>query len=104
MPDRAKTPGLAAATLAAMSLLGSGIASAALPKPSHALYVRLYKAAVVGKTRIAVIKQWPKPYQDYHDGTGNRCLEWIDRAPTHTVTLYDLCFKKSGVLVSKQKP
>ena len=44
---------------------------------------------------------WPKPpYQDFHDGDGNHCLEWIDQAKT----LYDLCFDKAGLLVSTQTP
>jgi hypothetical protein len=82
--------------------LGSGGAST----PTHATYVRLYKAAIVGKTRITVVNLWPKPpYQNYHDGTGNHCFEWLEknRSAGYGI-LYDLCFSKKGVLVSKQKP
>ena len=55
------------------------------------------------KTRITVLKQWPKPYQDFHDGRGQRCLEWLYKKG-RVIVLWDLCFTKKGVLASKQKP
>ena len=79
---------------------------AAKAPPSHAEYVRLYRAAKIGATRIADIrKAWPKPpYQDYHDGSGNHCLEWFDKARKGGGMLFDLCFNKKGVLLTKQTP
>ena len=73
---------------------------------SHAEYQRLYDAATIGTTRIEdVEKDWPQPpYQDFHDGTGHRCLEWFDRPEAGTGILYDLCFNENGVLLSKQTP
>jgi hypothetical protein len=72
---------------------------------SHADYARLYNAAVVGKTKIDVVDQWPKPpYQDFRDGSGNHCFEWFDKPKTGGGTLYDLCFNKAGVLVSTNTP
>jgi hypothetical protein len=72
---------------------------------SHAEYARLFAAAVVGKTTISVVDQWPKPpYQDFHDGNGNHCFEWFDKPATGGGTLYDLCFDKKGVLISTNTP
>jgi hypothetical protein len=100
---------VAVATLAIVALaagltlwLTSGGSKAPL---SHAEYANLYNEAVVGQTRISVVATWPKPpYQDYHDGNGNHCLEWFDRASVSAGVLYDLCFDKSGVLATKQTP
>ncbi len=69
---------------------------------SQASYVHLLRATAIGKTSIASVEStWPKPpYQDFHDGNGNHCLEWIDDEKT----LYDLCFDKTGLLISSQTP
>jgi hypothetical protein len=77
--------------------------STSTPKPlSHAGYVHLFLAAAVGKTSINTVEStWPKPpYQDFHDGAGNHCLEYIDPLKD----LYDLCFNKAGLLISRQNP
>jgi hypothetical protein len=91
------------ATAAALVALAvAPVGAAAVP---HATYTKLYKAAIVGKSKIAIVKSWPRPiYQNYHDGTGNHCFEWIERGPNKSVGLYDLCFSKKGILASKQKP
>ncbi len=74
-------------------------------RTSSAAYVQLFAAATVGKTQLStVLDTWPnETYQDFHDGTGNRCLEWFDRTKTKRI-LYDLCFDKAGALISKQTP
>jgi hypothetical protein len=74
--------------------------------PTHAEYVRLYQAATVGTMRIAQVEQeWPQPpYQDYHDGNGNHCFEWFDKPEVGQGMLFDLCFDKKGVLLTKQTP
>jgi hypothetical protein len=69
---------------------------------SHTQYAQLYASAVVGKTRESTaLADWPKPpYQDFVDGAGHRCFEWFDKP----ILLYDLCFDKQGVLVTRQTP
>jgi hypothetical protein len=69
---------------------------------TQADYAHLLHASTIGKTSIETVEStWPKPpYQDFHDGNGNHCLEWIDQVKT----LYDLCFDKAGLLVSQQTP
>jgi hypothetical protein len=73
---------------------------------SHAEYARLFESAVLGKTTVSEVeKSWPQPpYQNFHDGTGNHCFEWFDKPAVGNGILYDLCFGKNGVLVSKQTP
>jgi hypothetical protein len=61
----------------------------------RARYRKLFKSMKVGTTRIEILSKWPKPYQDFPDQFGDRCVEWkMGRI------LYDLCFKKD-VLVLK---
>src|SRR5579862_6876419 len=81
--------------------LTSGSTSGSKPL-SHVGYVRLFLTTTIGQTTITNVEQtWPKPpYQDFHDGNGDHCLEWIDPVKT----LYDLCFDKSGRLVRKLTP
>jgi hypothetical protein len=69
---------------------------------SHQAYLLLYAHAVLGKTPISVVSQWPAPYQIYKDGTQAQCYEWYERPPRPNTNgaLFDLCFKK-GILVSK---
>ncbi len=79
------------------------LGSTSTPKPlTQAGYVQLLRATAIGRTSIKTVEStWPKPpYQDFHDGNGNHCLEWIDQ----TQTLYDLCFDKAGLLISRQTP
>jgi hypothetical protein len=65
--------------------------------PSHAVYARMYAAAIPGKTRISVLDQWPKPpYQSYHDNFDDQCYQWRE---VH-VALYNLCFRR-GTLAFK---
>jgi hypothetical protein len=98
-----------AAIAVALAGLGVGIGlwltlgSTSRPAPlTQASYVHLLRATTIGRTSIKTVEStWPKPpYQDFHDGVGNHCLEWIDQ----TKTLYDLCFDKAGLLVSTQTP
>jgi hypothetical protein len=99
----------AVAVVAAVALavvLTISLTSNSKPAPlSTAAYLQLYAAATVGKTQLStVLDTWPKEtYQDFHDGSGNRCLEWFDRTKTRRI-LYDLCFDKTGALISKQTP
>jgi hypothetical protein len=66
--------------------------------PTHAAYARLFQQAVVRKTRISVLDQWPKPpYQTFRGEGQDQCFEWLDQR----VALYDLCFEKNGILVRK---
>jgi hypothetical protein len=77
--------------------------STSAPKAlTQASYAHLLSDTTIGKTTIETVEStWPKPpYQDFHDGNGNHCLEWIDQVKT----LYDLCFDKTGLLVSSQTP
>jgi hypothetical protein len=96
---------IVAAGLAVGLTLGLRSGGAKAP-PSHAEYVRLYEAATVGSTRIADVEnEWPQPpYQNYHDGNGNHCFEWFDKPDTGAGMLFDLCFDKKGVLLTKQTP
>jgi hypothetical protein len=69
----------------------------AVPPPTHTAYRRLYAAAVIGKTRISVLNQWPKPpYQRFHSSK-YLCYEWYDKP----VQLYSLCFRR-GLLEVKE--
>ncbi len=66
------------------------------PQLSEVAYGLLFNAAVVHKTRINVLSQWPKPpYQTYTSGP-ETCFEWWDKP----VALYNLCFL-NGLLVDK---
>jgi hypothetical protein len=97
---------VAAATVAAVGLAvgltlglrgGDEKKGPAVRNLTHAEYAHLYKSAVIGTTRIAVLDRWPKPpYQRYHDGKGDLCFEWFDKP----VALYNLCFK-NDVLADK---
>ena len=63
---------------------------------SHRQYALLYLQAVLHKTRISVLKEWPSPpYQHYSSGN-QTCYEWWDKP----VALYNLCFH-NGVLSLK---
>jgi len=65
-------------------------------KLSHRQYALLYLHAVLHKTRIDVLKEWPSPpYQHYSSGT-QTCYEWWDKP----IALYNLCFR-NGVLTLK---
>ncbi len=66
------------------------------PQLTHRDYAALFGSAVVRQTKIAFIKQWPKPYQIYHDSYQHQCYEWYDKP----IALYSLCFK-DGTLVNK---
>jgi hypothetical protein len=69
---------------------------ASLPVLSHRQYALLYLGAVLKKTKIGVLNQWPKPpYQHYHSGNED-CYEWWDKP----VALYNLCFV-NGILTDK---
>jgi hypothetical protein len=65
------------------------------PSPTHFAYRQLFNSAVVGTTKISVLKQWPKPYQVY-TAKPDQCFEWYD----NHVALYNLCFL-NGVLHAK---
>ena len=93
---------VAAVTLAVGLTISLTTGSKAAP-PTHANFVHDYVSATLGKTTLSTVLQtWPKKtYQDYHDGTGNRCLEWFEQPGA---ILYDLCFNKVGILISKQTP
>ncbi len=107
MSSRNAKIAVAVAVVAAVALavvLTVSLTSSSKPAPlSPAAYVQLFAAATVGKTQLStVLDTWPKePYQDFHDGSGNHCLEWFDRARS---ILYDLCFDKAGALISKHTP
>jgi len=63
---------------------------------SHRQFALLYVKAILHKTRISVLKQWPSPpYQHYTSGN-QTCYEWWDKP----VALYNLCFR-NGVLTLK---
>ena len=63
--------------------------------PTHLAFRQLFESAVVGKTTISVLSQWPKPYQSY-TAKPDQCFEWYD----NHVALYNLCFL-NGVLHAK---
>lgn len=95
--------GVAVAAVALAVGLTVWLTSSSAPQPlTHGGYVQLYLATTVGKTRLdTVLDTWPNPpAQDFHDGVGHRCLEWVDS----TKTLYDMCFDKAGTLVRKDTP
>jgi hypothetical protein len=72
--------------------------AASQPKSfTNAQYQRAFSIAKVGKTSIAVIKTWPPPYQHYTDQYGQQCYEWNDVGQA----LYNMCFKKNGLLALK---
>jgi hypothetical protein len=66
------------------------------PAPSHRAFAALYHRAVIRKTRIGVLEEWPPPYQTFHDQYQHRCFQWWDKP----VALYVLCFK-NGLLIDK---
>ena len=66
------------------------------PQLNHRDYAALFGSAVVRQTKISYLKQWPKPYQTYHDSYQHECYEWYDKP----IALYSLCFK-NGLLVNK---
>jgi hypothetical protein len=79
---------------------GSGVTAvstqAVTPVLSHRQYALLYLGAILKKTKISVLNQWPKPpYQHYHAGSED-CYEWWDRP----IALYNLCFE-NGILTDK---
>jgi hypothetical protein len=55
----------------------------------------LFRATIVKRTPIGILRKWPKPYQVYHDQFSNRCYEWKSGR-----LLYNLCFK-DGLLALK---
>jgi hypothetical protein len=68
------------------------------PTLTSAAYAQLYSRAVVHKTRIRVLDQWPKPpYQSFHDNFDDQCFQWLD---SPAKALYTLCFKR-GLLAIK---
>jgi hypothetical protein len=68
------------------------------PPLTDVAYARLFNRAVVHRTRIDVLDQWPKPpYQTFHDNFRDQCFEWLD-SPAKAV--YTLCFK-NGLLAIK---
>jgi hypothetical protein len=76
----------------------SGVAatSSRPTKLTHRQYALLYVHAILHKTRISVLKQWPSPpYQHYTSGN-QTCYEWWDKP----IALYNLCFH-NGVLSLK---
>jgi hypothetical protein len=77
-------------TTASTSLTRSEVA----PSDS-ARIAALFRGATLKKTRIEVLRKWPKPYQVYHDQFSNHCYEWKSGR-----MLYNLCFKK-GLLTLK---
>jgi hypothetical protein len=63
---------------------------------THRQFALLYLHAILHKTRISVLSQWPRPpYQHYTSGT-QTCYEWWDKP----IALYNLCFR-NGVLTLK---
>jgi hypothetical protein len=64
--------------------------------PTHQAYAALFASTQISITKISVLKNWPKPYQIYHDSYQHQCYEWWDKG----AALYSLCFKK-GTLVNK---
>ncbi|MEA2196233.1 MAG: hypothetical protein QOJ25_284 [Solirubrobacteraceae bacterium] len=77
-------------TTASTSLARSEVAAA-----DAARVATLFRGTTVKKTRIEILRKWPKPYQVYHDQFSNRCYEWKSGR-----MLYSLCFKK-GLLTLK---
>lgn len=94
--------------IAGVAVVAAGVAAAltitltsssANSTTSHQAYAELFAKATVMHTKIDVLKQWPKPYQIYHDGYFHRCYEWWDKP----LFLYNLCFDRSnGLLVNKE--
>jgi hypothetical protein len=77
-------------TTASTSLAGSEVA------PSDAVRIAaLFRGTTIKRTRIEILRKWPKPYQVYHDQFSNHCYEWKAGR-----MLYNLCFKK-GLLTLK---
>ena len=77
-------------TTTSTSLAGSQVAP-----PDAAHIATLFQDTTVKKTRIEILRKWPKPYQVYHDQFSNHCYEWKSGR-----MLYNLCFKK-GLLTLK---
>jgi hypothetical protein len=77
-------------TTASTSLARSEVAAA-----DAARIAALFRGTTVKKTRIEILRKWPKPYQIYHDQFSNHCYEWKSGR-----MLYNLCFKK-GLLALK---
>jgi hypothetical protein len=70
--------------------------AAGTPTLSHRTYALLYLGAIVKKSRIGILKQWPNPpYQHYTSGVES-CYEWWDKP----IALYNLCFE-NGLLTDK---
>ena len=46
--------------------------------PSHQAYAQLFANAAIGQTNTGALKNWPKPYQTYHDAYKHQCYEWWD--------------------------
>ena len=100
---RAKIIGgvIAVLVVVGIVLTGADLLSSSARTPSaitfdHMRYVRSFDSTTIGKTRISLLVQWPKPYQSYHDQSGHSCFEWWDKP----LNLYNLCFRK-GVLITK---
>jgi hypothetical protein len=102
-PKLSKTQATIAVSAVALAIIGLVVGIAVWsssgsnkPPPTHVEYARLFDRAVVQKTPISVLKQWPKPYQTFGDNFQDRCFEWFDRPNL----VYTLCFK-NGVLAIK---
>ena|SRR5579864_389792 len=63
---------------------------------SHRTYALLYLAAIVRKSRISILKQWPSPPYQHYTAGGQTCYEWWDKP----IALYNLCFDH-GLLTDK---
>ncbi len=84
------------ATTASTSATATTAASSHSTRLSHRQYALLYLQAILHKTRISVLTEWPSPpYQHYSSGNQD-CYEWWDKPNA----LYNLCFR-NGVLSLK---
>jgi hypothetical protein len=83
------------AVIVGITVLATSSSGSSNPSPTHFAYRQLFNSAVVGQTKIAVLSQWPKPYQVY-TAKPDQCFEWYD----NHVALYNLCFL-NGVLHAK---
>jgi hypothetical protein len=81
---------------AAHSTTATSSRSAGTAPLSHRTYALLYLSAIVKKSRIGILKEWPNPpYQHYTAGS-QICYEWWDKP----IALYNLCFDH-GLLTDK---
>ena len=89
----------AVAVIALVVAIGVWLSSGSKkPALTDAAYAQLFSEAVVRKTRIGVLDQWPKPpYQTFRDNFHDQCFQWFDKGPK---AVYTLCFK-NGLLAIK---